>query len=71
MTGNVIEPSPPRNAQEERPMWMVLHGGAGAQRFRFDGWAESVVEWLTATGCWIAKREGSQLELRHKSRVMP
>jgi hypothetical protein len=55
--------------QDEKPMWMVLHGGAGAQRYRWSEWARGVVRDLTSSGHWIAYQDGNQIELKHRSRA--
>jgi len=69
MNETVPNQFPARNTQAQKPMWMVLHGGSGAQRYRWDGWAEGVVTWLTGTGYWVSEHVGEQIELRHRSRL--
>ena len=48
------------------PRWFVLHGGAGAQRYRWDAWAKGVADALVSTGQWVIWRDGCQVEIKHR-----
>lgn len=52
------------------PLWIVLHGGAGAQRYRWGEWAKGVADTLVSSGQWIIYRDGNQVELKHRSMVL-
>ena len=60
----------PATPDVEPILWMVLHSGAGQQRYRWDDWARRTTEWLTSTGYWIAYQVGHDLEIKHRSRVV-
>lgn len=56
-----------KNAQ---PSWFVIHGGSGAQRYRWSDWAAQTADWLVQTGAWVIYRDGDQVEAKHRCMIV-
>lgn len=67
MEPNVANQCHANNTQEQTPMWIVLHGGAGSQRRR---WCEDIARLaadLVEKYGWVMWREGSDAHVKHRS----
>jgi hypothetical protein len=53
-------------AKNAQPRWFVIHGGVGAQRYRWSDWAARTADCLVRTGQWVIYQDGDQVELKHR-----